>query len=994
MTRSVSLRPPPDATPRQLTAFASVRAAIPLLAAAMWLTILAYPRAQAPPPPSVAAGPVVVAPFNNLGAQVEDDWIGAGIAETVSADFIRSGVPLAGPGAVARAQASSGTAGRSIDPVDIDDIDDIAIDVARRLDAVWLVTGTYQNIGPDLRITAHVVDVRTGAVVHTATVDGVRDELFAAQDLIATELTARLVRGVAPVSPASRQPGAIAAATERPAAPAGEVNGLLDLDPDPGAAGGPARRTEGRGGFAATPVVERRRTVVGRTDQPPEVDGRLDDAVWETATRLTEFVQIAPVEGAPGTEATDVWLAFDSENLYLAFHAHYTDPGMMRANRSDRDDIRGDDVMAVLFDPFLDQQRAYQFQVNGYGVQGDSIVNADGRSGGSSGRMVRPQQSGGVSRAGGGGGGSGLSGSGQFGIRGDDSWDTLFDTAGRIVDDGWTAEMSIPFKSLRYPTGAASVDRQWGFQITRIIRGKSEAQAWSPISRGVAGQLTQFGLLEGLSDLSTSRNLEILPEITGVRLGSLKSMDGAGLAFDEGEPEGDAGFGVKYGITPNLTADFTVNPDFSQIESDQPQIETNQRFALFFPEQRPFFLEGQEIFQTPTITNLLHTRSIVDPRVGGKLTGKVGRTTIGVIAANDEAAGRLDDETDPRFGTTAQTFVGRARYDLYSESYLGAIATSREFGIEHNRVGGVDGRFRLGRTHRVSFLAAGSSTRIDEEGGLSGPVLEADYTRQGRNLGYGASYSSVDPEFRTATGFLPRNDYRQATTNVSYRWWPESALITWGPTLSYLRLYDHAGVLEEEQLQGRVSMSFQNNISLNGTISRDLERYSEVDFRKHGYGFFGVVSARLLSVVGGFNWGDGVLFAENPYLGRSMTGNVLISARPTSRLRAELTGIFSQFVNPANDSEVFDIKIFRTRATYQFSTRLLLRHILEYNTSAVTLGNNLLLTYRINAGTVAFLGYDDRYRQGTRIDEFLFPTAALQRTNRAVFAKVSYLFRY
>ena len=125
-----------------------------------------------------------------------------------------------------------------------------------------------------------------------------------------------------------------------------------------------------------------------------------------------------------------------------------------------------------------------------------------------------------------------------------------------------------------------------------------------------------------------------------------------------------------------------------------------------------------------------------------------------------------------------------------------------------------------------------------------------------------------------------------------------------------------------------------------------------------------------------------------------MTGNVLISARPTSRLRAELTGIFSQFVNPANDSEVFDVKIFRTRATYQFSTRLLLRHILEYNTAAVTLGNNLLLTYRINAGTVAFLGYDDRYRQGTRIDEFLFPTEALQRTNRAVFAKVSYLFRY
>ena len=250
---------------------------------------------------------------------------------------------------------------------------------------------------------------------------------------------------------------------------------------------------------------------------------------------------------------------------------------------------------------------------------------------------------------------------------------------------------------------------------------------------------------------------------------------------------------VKYGITPNLTADMTYNPDFSQIESDQPQIETNQRFALFYPEQRPFFLEGQEIFQTATPLTLLHTRTIVDPRFGGKLTGKVGRTTLGVIVADDEAAGRLDDSADPRFGTTAQTFVGRARYDLYSESYVGAIMTAREFGHDYNRVGGIDGRFRLGRTHRFSFMGVGSETRSTEYGFLQGPAFEADFTRQGRNLSYGAAYGSVDPEFWTETGFLPRWNLRQATANAGYRWWPESTLITWGPTVNYLRLYDHVG---------------------------------------------------------------------------------------------------------------------------------------------------------------------------------------------------------
>ena len=200
---------------------------------------------------------------------------------------------------------------------------------------------------------------------------------------------------------------------------------------------------------------------------------------------------------------------------------------------------------------------------------------------------------------------------------------------------GWTAEMAIPFKSLRYPARAEGEPHRWGFQITRRIRGRSEAQSWSPVSRDIAGQLTQFGILEGLEGLSQSRNLEILPELTGISFGSLDRQTGI---YNQREPDGDLGMGFKYGITPNLTADFTYNPDFSQIEADRPQIETNQRFALFYPEQRPFFLEGQEIFQIATPMALLNTRTIVDPRFGGKLTGKVGDTTLGVFVADDEAA--------------------------------------------------------------------------------------------------------------------------------------------------------------------------------------------------------------------------------------------------------------------------------------------------------------------------------------------------------------------
>ena len=982
----------------------------------------------ASPAAAQPAGTVVVAPFTNVSRQPADDWIGAGLAETIAADLRNAGLNVApfadappDPFSAGNGNGNGGIGngngnGRGYGWSSTADL----LEIHRRRGVTWLVDGALQRVGDRLRITTRVIDVATGATAFGTRVDGTFADLFDLQDEVGAALAARLSTatrvagvpaagaapfgrvapsaGIVPAGPVPR-PGPSSGAAPPRAAPEpaltgpraeSNVTGALAFGgPGDGAAGPAQRRPRGPrgGGFTPTPR-ERPTVVIGRTDNPPAIDGRLDDSVWETATYVNDFIQIAPVEGAPGTEETEVWMAYDNDHLYFAFYAHYTRPEVMRINRADREEIRGDDRMSVLFDPFMDQQRAYQFEVNGYGVQSDSLVNADGSTG-----FSRSSGSSSASRGSGPrrGGGSGMSSAGQFGIRGDDSWNALFDSGGQVVEDGWTAEMRIPFKSLRYPSRAGGEGHRWGFQITRVIRDKSEAQSWSPISRGVAGQLTQFGVLEGLSDMSRSRNLEFLPELTGFRLGSLDTGTGA---FDRGDPKGELGLGVKYGITPNLTADVTFNPDFSQIESDRPQIETNQRFALFYPEQRPFFLEGQEIFQTATPLTLVHTRTIVDPRFGGKLTGKVGNSTLGVVVADDQAAGYLDDATHPQYGAAAQTVLGRARYDFYAESYLGAIATAREFGTDYNRVAGVDGRFRLGRTHRISFLAAGSETRDEALGSLAGNALEADFSKQGRNLSYNVAYSSIDPGFHTGTGFLPRVDLQQTSGTVSYRWWPESNLMTWGPSLTYLRLYDHAGVLQDEQMQGMANFAFRNNMAITGMVNRDLERYGRIDFRKTGYGFFGVMSARILSIYGGYNWGDGILYADDPYLGRSTVGNVNFRFQPTSRLRTEFNMVSSDFVNPLDGAGIFHVKIFRTRSTYQFTDRLLVRHIAEHNTQSVTVGNNVLFTYRINAGTVLFLGYDDRFQRGTRIDSLLFPFTSLQRTNRAFFGKLSYLFRY
>ena len=718
--------------------------------------------------------------------------------------------------------------------------------------------------------------------------------------------------------------------------------------------------------------------------------------VWRNALRVTNFVQESPFEGAPASEETEVWISYDSQNLYLAVHAHYEDPGIMRATRVDRDQSWRDDNITVYFDPFLDQQRAYALSVNGYNVQGDEIINARGRSG-----------RGGGGRGGGGGGGGG--GFRRSGIPfGDRSWDALFDSGAQIVDDGFTAEMAIPFKSLRYPQRGRDVPHRWAFQIVREIRQKDENAVWAPISRGVSGFLPQMGLLEGMTNLSMSRNLEIMPVATGIQLGSLDTSSGD-FATGKAQPEG--GVNVKYGITSNLTADFTLNPDFSQIESDRPQIEVNQRFALFYPELRPFFLEGAEIFNVFGPINFVHTRTIRDPDWGAKITGKVGRTSVGFLAANDAAAGSVAGLTGPDGDAAANVVIGRARYDLYAESHIGAMVTNRDFLGGYSRMALADGAFRLGRTQSVGFTAVQTDNRDLDGLDSRGTLFDVNYRLQGRHWNIFNGTYLLSPDFRTDVGFVQRTDQQRNVTTLGYRFWPESWVINWGPSVTYGRNWNFDSVLEDEQLQASLNTTFANNISGSFSVNRDMERYLGVNFDKLSYRAFGrISSSRKYSVGAFYRYGDEVRYQENPFLGRGGSGGMFVTLRPTSRFQSQLNLNTSHLIDPRIDSStgdplVFEVTIVRALSTYQFTDRLAYRNIVEFNTLQRTAGMNMLVSYRVNAGTVFYIGYDDRYRQADRIlgedfdgdgiSDYLFPSiTTLQRTNRAFFTKFQYLFRY
>jgi hypothetical protein len=761
------------------------------------------------------------------------------------------------------------------------------------------------------------------------------------------------------------------------------TSGALELSP---------ARGEEIGVLAGRPAVR-----ATRTDRPPTLDGRLDDAIWRTAARIDRFTQQRPVEGAPASEATEVYVAYDSSKIYFAIYAHYSDVRLIRANRVDRDEIFRDDTVSLYFDPFLDQQRAYVISVNGYGVQGDSLMSGFGGFGGGGGGRGGPGGRGGGGGGGGGrggpgGGGPGGGGGGMMGSApGDPSWDALFESAGGLVDDGWIVELAIPFKSLRYPGRAAGELHRWGFQVQRDIESKAEVAVWSPVSRGVMGFLSQMGVLEGMSDLSTSRNLELLPTFTAVHAGRLDRTTGE---YDTLKSHPEAGINVKYGLTSNLTADFTANPDFSQIEADQPQIELNQRFPLFYPERRPFFLEGQEIFAIPGPVTFLHTRTIIDPRFGLKLSGKVGKTTIGLMFADDEAPGRVDDRTDPAYGQLAYTFVGRVRYDVFSESHIGVIATSREFMQDHSRLGGVDGQFKLGNTHRLGFRVMGSD-RLKNGQRLTGPLVDLFFRKEGRNLGYSVFHNNLDPEFGTDVGFVRRRDIKMTSGFLNYRWWPEHWIQSWGPRVGYSRIYNFDDILTDEEASVGLSVDFARNIFTMVNATRMLERFANVDFwqTRMSYGA-GVNTSRRFSFGGFINAGDQIRFVENPFLGSGRNFTVFMNIRPFSRLQSRVDIDSSRLTDPRDASEVFDIKLFRALTTYQFTPRMLVRNIAEVNSFDRTLGMNVLVTYRVNSGTVFFVGYDDRYQQGDRISSLLFPTDRLTRTNRAIFTKLQYLFRY
>ncbi len=765
---------------------------------------------------------------------------------------------------------------------------------------------------------------------------------------------------------------------------------------------------------------------LARFDTPPVIDGRVEDEVWKSAAVLKDFYQVQPGDNIAPSKATEVMLGYDSKYLYIAFRA-YDEPGKVRATVPKRDDIWADDNVGMFIDTLNDKRKAYALFFSPLGVQADGILTEG---------------------------------------RGEDySLDIVMESKGLVTEDGYTVEIAIPFKSLRYEAGEGKL---WGAHFfRRIKRFDNELDSWMPLARDKSGTLNQTGHLTGLESISTERTLDIIPTLTlsetGRRVRTLSPMmisSTPGLTdpgrFVNQPAEFDPGITARLGITPTVTLDFTANPDFAQVEADQPVITANQRFPIFFAEKRPFFLEGRDVFQTPM--TVVHTRAIVDPDYAVKLSGKQGRNTFGLLLASDNAPGNFsrEERADPDLLPAIERFLDKNAYigvlrlkrDLGRENSLGLIATSYNFIERHNHVTGFDGRFRLDEKTVFSFQAIGTASRrffFDPDLGQSlfrtgnGFAYWASYDVSGRNFGYELYGEGRTGDYRADVGFTSRTDTNFNSFFVRYNSdpKPKARLISWRVyNFSHID-YDFQGRLQTWETESQLSLSLARQTYLGMGYERGHERLFEDEFgarrtetrtgaffgpeaerssTKHHFFIFGGSQPNKtysINIEGAyrrghfdFDFGAGPRFPRvspaatgdpgaplDPGPGNLLDVGINFTYQPTNALRASLNYIRNRLVRHDTDRVAFDDQIYSLRATYQFTRFVFTRARLDYTTLGARVRGQYLFGWTPSPDTSFYAGYNDDLNYNGFNSFSSNREPGFRLNSRTFFIKMSYLFR-
>jgi hypothetical protein len=748
---------------------------------------------------------------------------------------------------------------------------------------------------------------------------------------------------------------------------------------------------------------------VPRIDATATIDGNLDDQVWARAARLTGFSQYQPVDGRPAEEPTEVLVWYSPDAIYFGIRARETHGNVVRATHANRDNIDSEDQIQILLDTDNARQIAFLFGVNPYGVQQDGTRSAQfaGGAGGPSAtgggfRNINP-----------------LEGSVDL------NPDYFFESKGRLIEGGYEVEVRIPFKSLRYQDSRV---QSWGIHILRRVQHSGFQDTWAPAVRANANFLAQSGSLDGLHDLQRGLVLEATPTLTAHADRSPTLGNGRDY-----QRKADLGGDVRWGIRQNLTLNGTINPDFSQVEADVGQVLLNERFALFYPEKRPFFLDGLELFDSPN--QLIYTRQIVAPLGGVKLTGKLGGTNVASMIVGDDRQYSWGGNHSPLFG------VSRIRYDYGSGNTLGAVLTTREDGSSFSRVAAGDFRFYHSKLYFAQFQAAGSWT--DSLGSRrNGSLYQADWDRTGRAWGFHYTLRSLDPGFKAAAGFVNRTGIIEARAfNRLSFYGDQGALVqTYGSFFGVGRIWNNAGAghgLAEATEQILPSATLRGGWQLSGAVTHayfafDPALYSGLTVQR-SIGPLTDTAAFIVPPPEKNEWGGSfrvttptyrhfsgtasITESQVPIFREAAPGNssridAALDVRPTTAIRSSLSFSRLTIARKRDGSRFSSETIPRIKVEYQVSPPIFLRLVGQYaarsrspledrNGNPILLNGVLdtgstinefstdwLFSYRPVPGTLVYLGYGSALEEPR---EFRFQN--LQRTRDGFFGKISYLFR-
>ncbi len=709
---------------------------------------------------------------------------------------------------------------------------------------------------------------------------------------------------------------------------------------------------------------------IPRTASDIDIDGRLDEAGWVEALEIPLDYQWFPTDDTAAPVETTCSLMYDTSNLYVGCRASDPDPSAIRAHVADRDTPFQDDHVLILLDTFNDQRRAFQFRINPYGVQMDALL------------------------------GVGFE---------DFSWDEIWDSKGRITEEGYVVEAAIPFKSLSFPDQGEG-PQTWGVILERSYP-RSVRHRIENIEQDLSNNciLCQADKVTGFEGISAGTDLELNPTLTSIRTDRRNELTDEGL--ESGSIDWEPGLTARWGLTSNLSLDGTVNPDFSQVEADVAQLETNRRFALFFPETRPFFLEGADIFGSPT--NLIFTRTVVDPVAGMKLSGKAGPNAIGLFLTRDEvnnlvfpaaqgSRGVLLDDQQVSAG------VGRIRRDIGASSSLGALATGRVADGYHNWVAGVDGSIQLDQSTTLTFQYAHSDTQYPDSlavdfdqkrGAFGGDLARLNLRHTTRDWFVLADLRSLGRDFRADAGFVPRVDTRGGTFDVG-------RIFRGGPGDFFSQLQFSAGVDYFEDQDGQTTdRSGSVTATYRGPLQSTVMLRFGLDDRLFADEMFSLHQTSLafsLQPSGALALGLGGLVGENIDFTNVRQADIIriapsVTWRAGRRVNLNLSHAFERL--SLEGDRIFHTNLSQVRLLYHISVEAFVRATVQYRNvdrnldlysvpveeSTQTLFTQFLFSFKLNPRTVAFVGYSDNRLGLTEFD--------LTQTDRTFFVKLGYAWR-